>query len=222
MGNAHLSSKPFSIERGIDHKSKKRNWDNTIKYEGDHPGNMTAISSNFLFIILGSVLIATTANDLKVQKVPNLLTYPTMIGAVAYHGFTGGADGLLFSLSGLGIGTAVLFIPYLLGGMGAGDVKLMGASGAVIGMKGVLIASLVTALAGGIYALILLIANLKWSRTTLRNILLWLKLSFLTKQFMPIDTPAGKKRPKLCYAVCIAFGVFFYIFGEFTGYSISF
>ena len=184
---------------------------------------MATLSLNSLLeIFLVSVLIASVYNDLRVQKIPNLLTYPTMIGAIAFHGFTSGLNGLLFSLSGLGVGMAVILIPYLLGGIGAGDVKLMGASGAVLGMKGVFIAFLITALAGGIYALILIVANPKNSRVFLRSILLWLKLSFLTKRFMPIETPAGGKRPKLCYALCIAFGVLLYIFGQLTGYGVAF
>ena len=181
----------------------------------------TTSLNSLLMIFLGSVLIASAYNDLKVQKIPNLLTYPTIIVAIAYHGVTGGSDGLFFSLSGLCVGTAVILIPYLFGGMGAGDVKLMGASGAVLGVKGISVAFIITALAGGIYALVLVVVNLKYSRVFLRSILLWLKLSFLTKRFMPIETPAGGKRPKLCYAICIAFGVLFYIFGQLTGYSVA-
>jgi prepilin peptidase CpaA len=183
---------------------------------------MATLSLYFPLIFVGSIVIASAVNDLRVQKVPNLLTYPTMIGAITYHGLTNGLEGLLFSLSGLGLGTAVLLLPYLFGGMGAGDVKLMGASGAVLGMKGVFIAFLITALAGGIYALILVVANSKYSRVFLRNTLLSLKLTFLMQQFIPIDTPAREKRPKLCYAVFIAFGVLFYIFGELTGYNVVF
>ncbi len=183
---------------------------------------MATISLNYHLIFLISVVIASAVNDLRVQKVPNLLTYPTMIGAIAYHGFTGGSGGLLFSLSGLGVGMAVLLFPYLFGGMGAGDVKLMGASGAVLGMKGVFIAFLITALAGGIYALILVVAKSKYSRAFLRSALLSIRLSFVTKQFIAIDIPAHEKRPKLCYAVFIAFGVLFYVFEELTGYGVAF
>jgi prepilin peptidase CpaA len=183
---------------------------------------MATISINYPLVVLVSVLIASIVNDLRVQKVPNLLTYPTMIGAMAYHGFTGGSDGLLFSLAGLVVGTALLLFPYLSGSMGAGEVKLMGASGAVLGMKGILIAFLIAVLVGVIYSLIHIVANSKYRRVFLRSTLLSLKLSFVTTRFMPIDIPANEKKPKLCYAVFIAFGVLFYVFKDLTGYGVAF
>lgn len=74
-----------------------------------------------------------------------------MWGLLSYT-LAGGVQGFLFSLFGLAVGTAVLFIPFMLGGMGGGDVKLMGAVGALAGASFVVPAALLTALCGGIMA----------------------------------------------------------------------
>jgi len=71
----------------------------------------------FLIIFLSIILIAAAVNDLRFQKIPNLLTYPSMAIALVYHFIMSGLDGLLFSAGGLAIGIAILILPYLMGGM---------------------------------------------------------------------------------------------------------
>jgi prepilin peptidase CpaA len=92
---------------------------------------------NFPIIFLSVILIVSAVIDLRTQKIPNLITYPSMVIAFFYHWAFWGGNGLLFSFTGLSVGIALLLLPYLLGGMGAGDAKLMGAVGAMIGAKGV-------------------------------------------------------------------------------------
>ena len=107
-----------------------------------------------LIVFLSGILIIAVTIDVRVRKIPNLLTFPAMATALAFHSITGGWKGFLFSAEGLALGIALFLIPYIMGGMGAGDAKLMGAIGAIIGPRGVFLASLFTAVAGGIYALI--------------------------------------------------------------------
>ena len=167
----------------------------------------------FLIIFLSGILIAAAVNDLRTQRIPNLLTYPAMGIALGYHFMMSGLDGLLFSAGGLALGIAIFILPYLMGGMGAGDAKLMGAVGAILGAKGVFVAFLFTAIAGGIYALILLVFNRRYSRG------LFARQAFmLTKQFIPIPADESKKKPKLCYGAAIAVGTLLSVFLEFSGY----
>ena len=61
--------------------------------------------------------------------------------------------GLSISIAGLVIGMALLYLPYAAGGMGAGDVKFLGAIGAIKGPWFVFITFLATAIIGGIMAI---------------------------------------------------------------------
>ncbi|HCA41261.1 MAG TPA: prepilin peptidase, partial [Aminobacterium sp.] len=60
--------------------------------------------------------------DMKYKKVPNWLTYGLLVAALCFHGVTGSVS---MSLVGAVLGFVWFLIPYLLGGMGAGDVKLL-------------------------------------------------------------------------------------------------
>jgi prepilin peptidase CpaA len=101
--------------------------------------------NSLLIIFLIVVLVIAALIDIRIRKIPNLLTYQTMAVALCYHSLRNGLDGLIFSAGGLILGVVFFILPYLMGGMGAGDAKLMGAVGAVIGPGGVFIACLLTA-----------------------------------------------------------------------------
>ena len=172
----------------------------------------------FLIIFLSIILIAAAINDLRFQKIPNLLTYPSMAIALVYHFIMSGPDGLLFSTGGLALGIAVLIIPYLMGGMGAGDAKLMGAVGAILGGRGVFIAFLFTAIIGGIYALILLLVRRRAFKGFWQRHATTLKTFIFTRQFIPISGDSNEKKPRLCYGIAIAMGTLFSVFLEISGY----
>jgi len=61
------------------------------------------------------------------------LTLPLLVVGLGYHLATGGGSGLMTALQGAALPMAILSIPYLMGIMGAGDVKLMMAFGAWLG-----------------------------------------------------------------------------------------
>lgn len=181
-------------------------------------GTMNLSIDVFLIIFLSIILIAAAVNDLRFQKIPNLLTYPAMCIALVYHFIMSGPDGLLFSAGGLAMGIAVLILPYLMGGMGAGDAKLMGAVGAILGAKGVFVAFLFTAIAGGIYALILLLVRRRAFKGFWQQDVATLKTFIFTRQFIPISGDSNEKKPRLCYGIAIALGTLFSVFLEFSGY----
>lgn len=111
-------------------------------------------------LLLGAILLISIVTDVRTKKIPNLLTFPAMLMGLIIHGARGGWPGLAQGLWGLFLGTALLYIPFALGGMGAGDVKLLGAVGALQGADFVLRAFLASALAGGALA----VAALLWRR----------------------------------------------------------
>jgi prepilin peptidase CpaA len=172
-----------------------------------------------LIVILCSSLVIAAVQDLRFQKIPNIVTYPTMGIALVYHVMTNRLDGLVFSAGGLALGIALLIVPYVMGGMGAGDAKLMGASGAVLGPKGIFTAFLFTAVIGGIYALILVLMNPKICKGFITRHAATLKTFVMTRQFIPIPAAQDEKKPKLCYGVAIALGTLLYVFLDLLGYN---
>jgi prepilin peptidase CpaA len=84
-------------------------------------------------LIVGSVTCVSIAAiiDLSTRRVPNWLTIPGICIGLCANGYLTGAEGVKSSALGVCTGFLLLFFAYLLGGMGAGDVKLLSAVGSV-------------------------------------------------------------------------------------------
>jgi prepilin peptidase CpaA len=174
--------------------------------------------STYLFVIL----IVSAVIDLRTGKIPNWITYPGMLIPLIYHALFNGLDGLFFGAAGLGFGIALLILFYLMGGMGAGDVKLLGVVGAVVGPEGVFYAFLITALVGGLYAMAVLILSHQPFRSFVNKQFQSLLMLILTHEYIPDSAEAnGQNRPRLCYGLAIALGSGFYIVLSLSGYTIS-
>ncbi|MBI84809.1 MAG: hypothetical protein CMJ81_16575 [Planctomycetaceae bacterium] len=91
----------------------------------------------FYVVALLATTVTAAAWDWKHKKIPNYLTVPTLLLGLFYHVCFG--EGLLFALPGFAVGFGSLLPVMLAGGGGAGDVKLMGALGAWLGWRGILI-----------------------------------------------------------------------------------
>jgi prepilin peptidase CpaA len=171
-----------------------------------------------LYIWLSTIMILAAIQDLRVQKIPNLLTFPTMGVGIVCHSVTNGLEGFFLATGGLAIGIALLILPYIMGGMGAGDAKLLGAAGAILGPKGVFTAFLFSAAIGGVYALALLLYTRSFSRGFVERHATTLKTFAFTGQFIPIPAENGNK-PKLCYGIPIALGTLLYSALKLSGYN---
>jgi len=159
-----------------------------------------------LNILLTLVLAIACVTDLRAQRIPNWLTYPAMCLALVLHGAVGGADGLLFSITGLGAGLGLMLLPFLMGVMGAGDVKLLATAGAFMGARAVLSAFVLTSLFGGLYALIVLAFHRRALVARLRALKDAAMLAAAgggLSLSMPDD---GARLPRLCYGLAIAAG----------------
>jgi prepilin peptidase CpaA len=105
--------------------------------------------------LLGALALTLLAAgwDLASRRIPNLLTVTVMALGLAGHLAMQREAGLAWSLAGIAVGLGLLFIPCVLGGMGGGDLKLMGAVGSLVGPASVFEIALVSAVAGGVIAL---------------------------------------------------------------------
>lgn len=149
-------------------------------------------------------------------KIPNLITLPTVLLALILHTVDGGVRGLAFSMVGLLLGIAFLFIPYALGGMGAGDVKLLGAMGALQGPRVVVLIFLYTAIVGGIMALVIAIGQRGIAKhTVLRFRGIWTNLVNLVLTRPSIRTlsiPEELKGVQMPYGVALGLGTLLAIY----------
>ncbi len=112
-----------------------------------------------LDIVLVIILLISLVTDIKKRKILNIVTLPSILFAFLYFLITQGFEGFLFSGKGFLVGLGLQIIPYLLGGMGAGDVKLMAAIGALMGTSFVFYSFIYTALIGGAIAVLLIIKS---------------------------------------------------------------
>jgi prepilin peptidase CpaA len=170
-------------------------------------------------ILLNSVLIISVVTDLRSQKIPNKVTFPAALVAIFYHSMVNGLDGFIFSVTGLAAGIALLIFPYLMGGMGAGDAKLLGVVGAFIGAKQVFYAFLFIAIIGGIYAMLLMVFQRSSFKGFFRDQYDSLMNVILTQKLAPRPELSDHRRPKLCYGLAIAFGTGLYTILNLTGHN---
>jgi prepilin peptidase CpaA len=136
---------------------------------GRHP--LPRILTGSLAIVLSLVVLATgrtepvvvlaclyliliCSTDTLTAKIPNLANLGLALAGLSLHLLQSGLAGLLTALLGLLLGLSLLFVPFLLGGVGAGDVKALAALGVLLGPGDVLQLFLYAGLFGGLMALL--------------------------------------------------------------------
>ena len=109
--------------------------------------------------IVAVVALIAAIIDVREFKVHNRLTIPLVISGLLFHGIQAGFSGFAFSLAGLLVGFASLIVFYVMGGIGAGDVKLMSGVGAWLGAWLTIDVVIIAGLASGIYSLVLILSS---------------------------------------------------------------
>ena len=99
------------------------------------------------------VLAVATFTDLRSRRIPNWLVVPFMATGILVSGWMNGWHGVGHSLGGLALGGLLFGIPAAMGGMGMGDVKLCAAIGAWIWTRQLVLALVLTGVAGGVMVL---------------------------------------------------------------------
>jgi prepilin peptidase CpaA len=97
-----------------------------------------------------------TAYDLRSREIPDWISLLLLVWAVGSTALELHPVGWLSLLGGLTIGFVLSTVFFALGGLGAGDVKLMTALGAALGHVAVLFTLFWIALAGGALAFVAL------------------------------------------------------------------
>jgi prepilin peptidase CpaA len=163
-----------------------------------------------IFFYLSFALIIASLTDILTFRIPNWLTYSTLAVGIAYFSVAKGYEGFLFSLGGAAAGLGLLTLPYIIGGTGAGDVKLLGAVGSFLGPKGAFIVFIFSNIMAGIYALGLM-ASKGLLIGTLKRYGKVLKGFIITHQFIYIPPSNKEKKIRIRFGFAIALGTISYL-----------
>lgn len=119
--------------------------------------------------VLAVVVLIAAYFDFRWRRIPNWLVLSGLLVGIALNAFLYEWAGLRGSLEGLGLGLLIYLPLYALRGMGAGDVKLMAAVGALVGWRNWIGVFMLTAITGGLVALLLVVLRGR-ARSTMANV----------------------------------------------------
>jgi prepilin peptidase CpaA len=165
-------------------------------------------------IVLGFTLSIAAFTDWRDHRIYNQLLGPAFLVAIFLQTFFNGWVGLKESLIGALVGFAILLIPYLLGGMGAGDVKLLAVIVAFGGARFVIMSFLYGAVIGGVISAVLLVRRRAFGVTLKHFLLLFPVISKPENLSEDIQNAHKEKFP---YGIAIALGAVLAMFLPFPG-----
>jgi prepilin peptidase CpaA len=164
-------------------------------------------------VLLLIVVLAAAVYDVRYRRIPNWISVGGIALGVFSNSITHGIQGLLFSLAGLVLGFGLYLLLYLIHVMGAGDVKLMGAIGALVGWKNWLAIFVIAAILGGIMAMILIVARNRvkktfWNIGYLVNELRHGRAAYVSREELDVQSPQSVGLP---HGAVIAVATLFYL-----------
>jgi prepilin peptidase CpaA len=158
-------------------------------------------------VVAGAVftllLIFAAVGDVRTRRIPNRLVLGmTVIGILYSAILSGPVWGTLKGIEGFFAGMAFWLTFYVLGWLGAGDVKLVAAAGAWLGPREVIEGSLIAALLGAILALLWLLRS-----RGLRRAVETLGVATTIPSILTEKSSSADRVRSLPYSVPIAVGV---------------
>ncbi len=151
-------------------------------------------------ILLLGLLGVAVASDLRRHRIPNFLVLLGLALGLAGQAYSAGISGLSNGVLGMLIGFAIFLPLYALGGMAAGDVKLMAMVGVFLTPQGALWAALFSLITGGLCGFLIVLVRGQLFMTFSRY---WLMLRARAYFAPAADEVAGKPFP---YSVAILLG----------------
>lgn len=175
-----------------------------------------------MLVALLALVLAAAAYDVRYRRIPNWLTGAGVLAGLGLNAFLrqswpGGLasiwPGLWFSLKGFLLAFGIYMLLYLLHAMGAGDVKLMGAVGALVGVADWFGIFIVTAIVGGVIALIvvLLRGRLKktfWNVGFIVSEMSHARPAYVAREELDVRNPKALRLP---HGAIIAIGTLFFL-----------
>lgn len=157
---------------------------------------INGIQTHWHIWFVSFVLIVAAVIDGWALKVPNWITFPMIATGWIYSYVAGGASGLGWSVLGSFFGLALLYGIYMVGGMGAGDVKLLAGIGAWVHCEHTWNIFATTAIVGGVMAVIMVAYSGRWKKH-------FQQFNMLIGEFVEVRDPealfqrAAERKPKM-------------------------
>ena len=118
--------------------------------------------------VLVVILVICMITDILHRKIFNKVVFPSLIIALCFNLFYNGFGGLQIYALGFLAGFGIFLVPFLLGWIGAGDLKLVAVIGAFKGYEFAIYASLLIATVGAIFSLIYVVKNKQFKVTMIK------------------------------------------------------
>ena len=163
---------------------------------------MPEMNVNIAFLVPVAVIIAYY--DMRYRRIPNAFVLATLAGGLAINTIFGGWHGAYESLGCCALAFVLMFMLHIFGAMGAGDVKLFAAIGAVTGAPLVLPTFVVVILTGGLLAFVSIIRAGVFLTTMHR--VLQILVGLLPGWEMPKFTVPSDRKHTIPYGVAITLG----------------
>jgi prepilin peptidase CpaA len=153
------------------------------------------------------IALAACVTDVRTRRIPNALTFGAAAAAVLFHTVAPAGHGFTSAVAGWFVGAAMMIVPFALGGLGAGDVKLMAALGAWLGPESAVWLFVYASIIGAVLSLIVAVCT-GYLKQALSNVWLLLQHWAVTglRPLHPISLE-GSGGPRLAYALPIFAGV---------------
>jgi prepilin peptidase CpaA len=176
----------------------------------------TAVVDHWPVWIVAVLLVIAAIIDGWKLKVPNWLTFPMILAGWVYSGTCFGWEGLGHSVAGTALGLALLLPAYAIGGMGAGDVKLLAGVGAWVWATDTFYAFCVSTVIGGMIAVCMILARRGWAK---HHAQFWVILHeiFTVRDANQLSTIAADRKSSMLllpYGIPIAIGSILYFAWE--------
>ncbi|HJP90497.1 MAG TPA: A24 family peptidase [Pyrinomonadaceae bacterium] len=155
-------------------------------------------------ILLAPLAIFVIYYDVKYRRIPNVLVLATLLAGIAVNTAWGGFHGTLSSVEGFGLAFFPMLLMHIFGALGAGDVKLFGAVGSVIGVGLVPLTFVIVVMLGALLAVYTML-RAGTVLTTLHGVVR-IFVGLLPGWEMPRFTMAPDRRHTIPYGVAIVLG----------------
>lgn len=158
------------------------------------------------------ILIIAAWIDGRELRVPNWITFPMILAGLIYSTSIGGIDGLAAGVFGMCVGLLTLLPLYAVGGMGAGDVKLMAGIGAWLGWEITLAAFCASTVVGALMAVVMVFST-RGMKHHYENFLLILSEWMVVRNPAELSRIAAERKPRMLllpYGIPICVGTIGY------------